>query len=465
VRILVQMPFSGYLRHYGSMIRLLSERGHQVLIAYDSPDKRRDPSAAVVESSPGVELVASVPAAKRRFERGIGSLRLSIDYVRYLDRRFAGSPYLRRRLEKYLRSPFLKPLARLPYGVPFARASLRGLLAVERRVPSDGRVERAIAAHDPDVVFVSPLLGRSNGNRRQTDTVKAAHALQIPVGAGIATWDNLTTKGLIKAWPDALLVWNEIQARDAAELHFVPRERIVVTGAPLFDGWFGRRATVERAEFTESIGLERAAHYVLYVGSSPNIVSPELEIPFVRGWLEAVCSGSDLAVLVRPHPYSVEAWAEVDLGERAEVAPRIVPALPMTEGDEALYFHSLHFSEAVVGINTTAMVEAFVVGKPVLTITSPEFRETQEATLHFGNLRSAAGGALQQASTIEEHLEQLRATRASPDSYREGIEGFLRTFVRPLGLDRSATEAMCDELERLGGSRRSSRSRPAAVRA
>jgi hypothetical protein len=459
------MPFPGYLRNYGSTIRLLAERGHQVLLAYDSPDKRRDPSAAAVESAPGVELVPPIPAAKRRFERGIGGLRLAIDYVRYLDRRFAGSPYLRRRLEKYLRSPFFKLLARLPYGVPFARSALRALLALERRVPGDGRVERAIAHHEPDVVFVTPLLGRSDRNRRQTDTVKAAHALGVPVGAGIATWDHLTTKGLIKAWPDALLVWNEIQARDAAELHFVPRNRIVVTGAPLFDGWFDRRATVDRSEFLAGVGLAGAGSYVVYVGSSPNIAPPELEIPFVQRWFEALRSTTDLAVLVRPHPYNVEAWSEIDLGDGGEVAPRVVPALPMTDADEAFYFHSLHFSEAVVGINTTAMVEAFVVRKPVLTITSPEFRETQEATLHFGNLRSAAGGALQQASTVDEHLEQLRATLASPDSYRDGIEGFLRTFVRPRGIDLSATGILCDELEKLAGRRRASRSPQAAVRA
>jgi hypothetical protein len=368
-------------------------------------------------------------------------------------------------LEKYLRGPLLTPLARLPYGVPLARTALRGLLAVERLVPSDRRVERAVAGLRPDVVFVTPLLGRSDRNRQQTDTVKAASRLGIPVGAGIATWDHLTTKGLIKAWPDALFVWNEIQARDAAELHFVPRGRILVTGAPLFDGWFERRATVDRDEFLVAVGLEGAEHYVLFVGSSPNIAPPELEIPFVRRWLDALRSSTDLAVLVRPHPYNVEAWAGVDLGDRAEVAPRVVPALPMTDADEAFYFHSLHFSEAVVGINTTAMVEAFVVRRPVLTITSPEFRETQEATLHFGNLRSAAGGALQQAATIEDHLQQLRATLDSPESYRDGIEGFLRRFVRPLGLERSSTESLCDELERLAERRGASRPRPAEVRA
>jgi len=236
-----------------------------------------------------------------------------------------------------------------------------------------------------------------------------------------------------------------------------------VTGAPLFDGWFEREPTLRREEFVASLGLDAADRYVVYVGSSPNIAPPELEIPFVRAWVDALRMRAEVCVLVRPHPYNVEAWAEIDLGERAEVAPRRVPALPMTDADEAFYFHSLHFSEAVVGINTTAMVEAFVVGRPVLTIKAPEFRETQEATLHFGNLRSAAGGALQEATTLQEHVDQLSLVLASPDSYRHAIEAFLRTFVRPRGLDRSATEILCMELERLAKGDRSSRPRRAAV--
>jgi hypothetical protein len=461
MRVLFQMPFPGYLRNYGSTVRLLAERGHRVLIAYDSPDKRRDPSAQLVESHDGIELVAPVPPAKRRFERAIAGLRLAIDYLRYLDRRFAGSPYLRRRLEKYLRDrPVLRLLTRLPYGVPFARSCVRGLLALERLVPSDPRVERAIAAYAPDVVFVTPLLGRSDRNRRQTDTVKAARSLGIPVGAGIATWDHLTTKGIIKALPDRLFVWNEIQRRDAADFHYVPPDRIVVTGAHLFDGWFERRPSTDRAEFLADVGLEGVSRYVLYVGSSPNIAPPELEIPFVRRWIDAVRSGGSpalagLGFLVRPHPYNVETWAGVESADiaGAAVAPRRLPELPMSEADEALYFDSIHFAEAVVGINTTAMVEAFVQRRPVLTIRAPEFRETQEATLHFGNLRLAAGDALQAAESLDEHVAQLEATLAEPGRYAQSIDGFLRAFVRPQGLDRQATEVLVDGLEQLAALR------------
>lgn len=461
LRILFQMPFPGYLRNYGSTVRMLAERGHRVLLAYDAPDKRRDPSAYLYESREGVELVAPIPSAKRRFGRSVAGLRLAIDYVRYLDRRFAGSPYLRRRLEKYLRErPLLRPLTRVPYGVPFARAGLRGLLALERAVPSDAHVERAITSLAPDVVFVTPLLGRSDRNRRQTDTVKAAHRLGIPVGAGIATWDHLTTKGIIKALPDRLFVWNQIQQRDAVDFHFVPEDRITVTGAHLFDGWFDRRPSSSREQFLAKVGLDRTGRYVVYVGSSPNIAPPELEIPFVRRWIEALRSSgrpalAGLGVLVRPHPYNVESWAEVASEEihDAAVVPQRPPELPMNEVDEALYFDSIHHADAVVGINTTAMVEAFVARKPVLTIHGPEFRETQEATVHFGNLRFAAGDALQAAAMLDEHLEQLTTVLEEPDRFRDGIDGFLLTFVRPLGLDRSATAELVHELEQLAAQR------------
>src|SRR5262249_17944804 len=156
-----------------------------------------------------------------------------------------------------------------------------------------------------------------------------------------------------------------------------------------------RTPSATREAHLGRIGLD-AGRYVLYVGSSPNIAPPALEIPFVRRWIEALRRSDDpelarIGVLVRPHPYNSAAWAGAagDLAPLAAVvAPLEAPALPMTEQDEALYYDSIHFSDAVVGINTTAMVESFVARRPVLTIRSPEFRETQQGTLHFGELVS-----------------------------------------------------------------------------
>jgi hypothetical protein len=461
MKVLFQLPFPGFLRMYGSTISLLSERGHRVLLAYDQPDRRRDRTAASIEAAEGIEIVSPLPAPSRRFERQIGRLRLAIDYLRYLDPRFAGSPYLRRRLEKYLDGP-LVVLKHAPGRLPFTRALVRGLVAVERLVPSDDQLEAAISAHAPDVVVVTPLIGRGTRDRQQSDTVKAARRLDIPVGFAVSTWDQLTTKGIVKTPPDRTFVWNEIQRDEAREFHSLPPDRVVVTGAQLFDHWFERSRSCSREEFLERVGLDPARRYVLYVGSSRTIARAKHEIPFARRWITALRESGDpvleeIGVLVRPHPYNVRRWAEVDLTDLGgAVAPRVAPELPMSDEDEALYYDSIHFSSAVVGINTTAMVEAFIQLRPVLTIRTREFRQTQEGTVHFRHLASAGGSALQVAETIEEHLGQLRDAVDHPERRREAIDDFLLTFVRPHGLDRAATPILASAIEDLAALRSAS---------
>ena len=83
-------------------------------------------------------------------------------------------------------------------------------------------------------------------NTAQTDQLKSARALGIPTGVCVASWDNLTNKGLIQIRPDLVTVWNEHQRHEAIELHRVPPERVVATGAQIFDEWFVRRPTTTR---------------------------------------------------------------------------------------------------------------------------------------------------------------------------------------------------------------------------
>ena len=63
----------------------------------------------------------------------------------------------------------------------------------------------------------------------------------MPCALMVASWDNLTCKGAIQVTPDLVTVWNAFQHREAEAMHGVPRERIVVTGAQLYDQWFAMR--------------------------------------------------------------------------------------------------------------------------------------------------------------------------------------------------------------------------------
>jgi hypothetical protein len=312
-------------------------------------------------------------------------------------------------------------------------------------------MEAFLRSVGPDVLVVTPLITPAS---RQPDLVRSAKALGIPTALGVASWDHLTSKGPVRITPDRVIVWNEAQRREARELHGVADSRIAVTGAQPFDRWFERRPSTTRAEFCRKVGLPEGP-FVLFVGSTASISAPAAEQQFVRDWIEALRAGTSpelrqLSVLVRPHPYNPGLWGEADLSGLGNVAvwPR-AGANPVNEDDRSDYFDSMYHSAAVVGINTSAMIESAIVGRPVFTIRSPRFADTQTGTLHFHYLLPENGGFLRVSSTLGEHIAQLDQTLQNPDQTKTELERFVASFVRPHGTHKPATPIVADAIETL----------------
>src|SRR5207247_7762065 len=144
--------------------------------------------------------------------------------------------------------------------------------SAERSVRPDGMAEAYVRGQDPDVVLFTPLLEPGSV---QAEFMRAAKAIGVPTCLCVHSWDNLTNKGLIHEVPDAVTVWNEMQAREAVELHGVPRERVQVTGAPLYDHWFSSSPSRSREEFCRVVGLRPDRPIVLSVCSSPFVAPDE----------------------------------------------------------------------------------------------------------------------------------------------------------------------------------------------
>jgi hypothetical protein len=125
----------------------------------------------------------------------------------------------------------------------------------------------------------------------------------------------------------------------------------------------------------------------------------------------------------------------------------------MNQTDTDDYFHSLYYSDAVVGINTSAMIEASIVGRQVYTVQLPEFASTQQGTTHFRYLVPEGGGCVMTADTLEAHIEQLGRGLADRGVGRSDRERFVADFVRPMGLDRPAVLNVADAIERATGLR------------
>jgi hypothetical protein len=465
-RILVLLHEPGYFRLYGTAIVELARRGWEVLLAFDKPDRRGDAPLVPHGAGPRVQSVGAVPAVGRGGL--LAALRAGLDYVRYLEPRYAHSPFLRGRAEKRLPPSlgFLGRVGRAPRWV--VSAAIAAVRLIETLVPADPRMRRFVREQAPDVVFVSPLvtLGPSGGG--QTEAVKAARALGVPTVVGVASWDHLTSKGLLRVVPDALMLWNEAQRNEAVELHRIPPARVQVTGAQSLDHWFDPASPEAVARFRTERGVPDGTPVILYVGSSKNMAPGDSEPAFVERWLagleESPAGARAPFVIVRPHPANVEPWQSPGLElrlrqRRAVVWPSAYSGMPL-RGDEIEAFRlSLLASTAVVGVNTTAMIEAAIVGRPVLTVHDPAFVHSQRETLHFAHLADGSGGCALVASTLDEHLAQLEAVLADPDGRRQALSRFVSAFVRPRGLDRRATDWLCDAIERVAGARRAAPAR------
>ena len=437
-----------YLRNFESAIEELARRGHRVHMV-----------VSVVEALGGRQmierLVSRYPEQLSMGEapvRAVGSwfelarrLRHALDYLRFLDPRYEPTPHLINRARERAPAIVLALLKLSIFQGAQGRDRLARLLrAFERALPRVRAYERFIADQRPDAVLITPLVDLGSS---QVDYLRAAKAVGSRTVLPVCSWDHLSSKALLRLLPDAVIVWNNIQRDEAIDMHGVPPERVVVTGAQCYDQWWHRRPSRSRQAFCERVGLRADKPFVLYVCSSLFRHTVD-EPPFVLDWIHALRASDDprlkdIGILVRPHPARLKEWQSIDLSGYRQVA--FWGAHPVDEESKDDYFDSMYYSAAVVGLNTSAFIEVAVVGKPAHTILLPEISTAnQEGTIHFHYLIS---GLLRVARSLDEHVRLLADSLAGEGGGDPKSRQFAETFVRPFGPDVAATPRFVAAIE------------------
>lgn len=450
MKVLFFMRSTVYVRNFESTLRLLAERGHQVHVAAETHQvlDPRDLMGRLCLEHPGITHSDPPAAQDGRWSQLDVELRKAIDYLRYQEPEYRDAPKLRLRAELLTPVFLASRVSRRLAGGAAGRGLLRYLFRLAgRAVPPDPAIQAFIRGHRPDLVLVTPLVEPGSP---QSEYLQAARNLGVPTGLCVYSWDNLTSKGLIHDPLDVVTVWNQAMKDEAVILHRVPADRVVVTGAAPYDHWFTWMPRTTREAFCARVGLDPHRSYLLYVCSS-KFIAP-YEAPFVRRWIQQTRAASPLlrnvGVLIRPHPQNMERWLDVDVSDLGNVAmwPR-GGGNPTDEETRAEYYDSIAHSAAVVGINTSALIESAIVKRGVFTLLDPEFRDTQDGTLHFRHLREVNGGLLHVASTMHEHVSHLEAALQNPAAAAERCRRFIEAFVRPYGIDEAATPRLVAALE------------------
>jgi hypothetical protein len=439
-----------YLRLFESAIEGLAARGHRITLAADRDESMggRGMVQRIAARYPNVTLADAPSRHAGGWPDLVRRIRSALGYLRYLDPRYRNTPHLRRRAEE--RAPrIVVRLAgsRLAWLFGGVTGLTRLLRALERGVRPPRVVREFLEAEAPDVVLITPLVEIGS---TQSDYLAAARALGLRTVLPVASWDHLSSKALLRVLPDRLLVWNEVQRDEAVAFHGVPPDRIVVTGAQCFDQWFDRAPSRSREAFCARVGLRADAPYVLYVCSS--LFRGTVDEPaFVERWIGAVRASDDprlrdIGILIRPHPARADELGRLEALDFRNVAIWGAHAVDDEAKDD--YFDSMYYSAGVVGINTSAFIEAAVVGKPVHTVILDEISiDNQEGTLHFRYLLEVGGGLLRVSRSLDEHVRSLASSLAAPGGGDPRAARFVGGFVRPFGLETPATPRFVEAVE------------------
>jgi hypothetical protein len=316
---------------------------------------------------------------------------------------------------------------------PLAKLTLFSLQLLEKIVPPDKTIMTQIRDLAPDIILATPTLYPQHYD---VDYIKAGLKMRIPTVTMMASWDHLSSKGLLSVFPDRLLIWNDIQIDEAEKYHAFPRNRLKVTGAPSFDWLFEKRPLISREDFCIEAGLDPQKPFILWAASAPGNCKDEK--PVVRQLLNALRRHPRLKnyqVLIRPHPSLPRIWEDW-LEEGTNVW--LSPGFPNTEKNASGLYNSIAHAAAVTGLSTSVFLETGILDRPCALIKHSEVYKDAvfNQTLHFRYLLEFGF-----PEAVEDEMDfsrWLADIAEGNDKGKENRRKFVESFLRPLNINRKA---------------------------
>jgi hypothetical protein len=468
----------GTLLRFALLVPALAERGHDLHIALaggEPPLQTIELAEKIRERHPNVTYGPFPKRTASAWGEVAWMVRGLADLAHNAHPRYAPARGLRQRTKKHVlrrleRDGSLEPLARRlaaregralakKTDLERSRRALQLTAQLEGAIPTDPAIDRFVRELAPDAVVAT---GTFRHVSEEVEALKSARRPRHPDRHLHLELGQPDEQGRV-----------EVHARVRLRLERGPGARRG-GAAPDPEGTDppDRRASLRRLvrapatrtreQLLTEIGLDPAQPYLAYLCSSGTIVgAPGVrrttstasgEAQFICNWVGALRASGDerlrrIGMIVRPHPNS-KLDADAIRFENVVVWPP-GGAYPVAANARADFFDTLTHTEAVVGINTTSMIEAAIVGKSVLTVLVPEF--AQETTLHFHNLLAENGGFLHVASSLDEHVPQLANVLDEDEKGQERRRRFVEWFVRPGGIDRPAAPIAAEAIEELAG--------------
>ena len=444
---------AGCLRMFDALIKGILDQGDEVCIIYTKkPSKVGEGlSERLLTYSENVSI-QYLSQLKIKTSNRLHVYILLLDWLRYFHKDYKNMPALRERVYNHFNKKtglkILRTLIKVfvfifgKYGLVFLNNLIKRKINIW---PPQQRLIEYFSENNSDIFIVSPLVEIASS---QVEPILALQKLGKKINFIAHSWDNLTNKGLVRLNLYQHFVWNKFQKQELLKYHNVSADTIRVYGCSAYDTWFDMRPMCSREEFCARNKLDPSKPFVLFTASS-SFISKSHEVKLIEKLEKCFVESKltlqkDMQILIRPHPQNAAIWADFKDTERAKLSENKV-LMPVASDAKQYYFESIYYSAAVIGINTSAMIEASIIGVPVICISTREFEATQSGTLHFKYLKSEAN--IPVVKNLEDLPFILQSNIDNLNDIRQHQLNFISSFIRPKGIDKNVTSLIINKLK------------------
>jgi len=424
--------------YISSIISAARKNGISVVVFVCNPESKVVPANA----NQDFKIISSDINYGKTFNQYLSkNIRRLINYISFYEREEQSVEYVNR---YFFQLPLLLRVAiRLKF--PINRfININSLINFERKIPPCKKITKILCDISPGCVILAPHNKRPG---LDMEFIKASKILNIPSFIATLSWDNLTTKGVITSPPDLFFVWNENQKLAALKYHMIKLSKIKISGAYIFDKWidYQKKYSSSSPNCPEKHPRLDNVNYILYLGSSAGISSNESDI--INELADKMLNSSDpylkkMKIFLRPHPTNSDYIRSINY-------PNVIiynyfdPKMYISDFGKETFFYELFWAKAVIGINTSGLLDSVINLKNTFAILIDKLANTQIDTLHFKELVKSE--SIISTSSFDELLG-LVSKFSKGQNNQQNQSRFIEEFILPKHSFNSCGEMIIDSI-------------------
>lgn len=200
----------------------------------------------------------------------------------------------------------------------------------------------------------------------------------------VRSWDNLTSKGLMRSVPDVLLVWNYIVMQEAIQFHYIKKDSITVIGIPHYDDYTTYTYS-SKEDFCKKVGANPLKKIVLVIPIGDRYIRNNCVDRDVVDILDKELS-DEYQILVRlpPGDYVRELETKKDIWknnrvvfDRSSTPFSNIKISELSKEDDIHLANTIKWSDIVVAGPSTAVIDAVYMDKPVILFAFDGYEERE----------------------------------------------------------------------------------------